>query len=197
MAPKKEDFNSEICEFKHSSIDKDIDNIQEDIGEIRKEENSQHEEIKRMITNLSDKVTTSHDNLKNKIVLSEKTMGDKIDKLNAFDESLKGNGDPGIWESVRNIKKNIRIIILIILVILLLTLGGNFRGLTFESIKERIGLGEKQPTKQVELTPKIEVIEIIPIVETPEETSKEIILEEVPKIKTTKEEKSLNKGFLI
>ncbi len=142
-----EEFNPEICELKHNNIDKDIKSIKEDIKEIRNEENEQHEEIKEMIMGLSKEIATSHINLKNKIVLVNKSMGDKIDDLNEFNKKLRGNGDPGIWESIRNIKRNIKIIMCTITVILILVLGGSYRGISLDGIRKRL---PGQKIKQVE-----------------------------------------------
>ncbi len=151
-----EEFIPEICELKHNNIDKDIKDIKEDVEEIKNEKNEQHEEIKEMIMELSKEIATSHMNLKNKIVLVNKTMGDKIDDLNEFDKKLKGNGDPGIWESVRNIKRNIKIIMCTITIILILSLGGSYRGISLKSIKEKIGIDK---TKQVELVKPVVKVE--------------------------------------
>ena len=143
-------FLPEICKIKHDSIDKDIERMKEDIGEIKDEKNEKHEEIKELISSLSKEIENSSINLKNKIVLSEKKAGDKIDALNDFDETLRGNGDPGIWESIRNIKRDIKIILSIVIIIAILVLGGNFKGISLEKIKKRFS---NPKTKQI-VTPE-------------------------------------------
>ena len=158
MAPGKENFIPEICELKHSTINKDISEIQEDIEEIKKEDNGRHEEIKDLIENLSNDIKLSHQNLKNKIVLVNKSMGDKIDDLNDFDKQLRGNGDPGIWESVRNIKNNVKILLVIMALIVICMVGGDYRGVSINKIRSFFGISE-QEAKQIEvkLPAKIEI----------------------------------------
>ena len=167
MSGKEKDFIPVICKIRHESIDKDIE-------EIKNKENKQHEEIKELISNLTEEIKNSHQNLKNKIILSEKTMGNKIDSLNDFDETLKGNGDPGIWESVRNIKRNIKIILWTILIILILVLGGSYEGVSLDKIKKALGL-DKTVAEQVEevLVEEVEILEdeVPKIVACPENNS--------------------------
>ena len=152
-------FIPEICKIKHKQINDDIDNIKKETGDIKenvksiKENNIQHnKEIKNMIVTLTHDIKLNYQNLKNKIILSEKTTGDKIDTLNDFDDSLKGNGDPGIWESIRNIKKNIKLILCAIIIIVILILGGNYRGISLDKIKNTIRI--KKETKQIKPIPK-------------------------------------------
>ncbi len=152
MTDEKE-FLPEICKVKHAAIDREIDNIKKDSEE-------KHEEIKGMITSLGEEVKNSHENLKDKIVLSEKRTGDKIDSLNDFDESLKGNGNPGIWESVRNIKRNIKIILCAIALILILVLGGSYEGVSLDKIKKAFGI-EKTVAEQVEEVPVEEEVVVL------------------------------------
>lgn len=164
MAPG-DDFLPSICKIKHEVIDKDISEIKEDIEEIKKEGRSHHEEIKEMITKLSGEIKLSHQNLKNKIILVNKFMGDKIDELNDFDRGLRGNGDPGVWESVRANKESIKInrkvgywfmgaISSVIIVLAIITLGGSWEGLSKKTIKEESPFGQK--TKKIAPAPKVE-----------------------------------------
>ena len=163
MPLETDDFISEICNFKHENVDKDINDIKENIEDIKKEKRDRYQEIKNMIVELTREFKISSLNLKNKIVLADQRMGDKIDSLNDFDKTLRGNGDPGIWESVRNIKKNIKIIMWAIAIILILSLGGNYEGVTFDSIKEKLGI--KKDIQVVKPTMKTtQVIKTTPIV---------------------------------
>ena len=120
-----------------------------------------------MIIELSEEVKENYLNLKDKIILSEKKTGDKIDKLDSFDDTLKGNGDPGVWETIRVIKIWVWIVGSAVSVILILSLGGNWRGVTFETIKEKI-FG-----KQTVVTPYDKIEEIIEIEETPKIENKQ------------------------
>ena len=128
-------FNVKICEFKHEVIEKEFKNIKTDAEK-------RHEEIKNILQE-------SQNNLKDKIILTEKILGEKIDKLSDFDDTLKGNGKPGVWESIRLLNKSVKIIIGILVLIVILNLGGNFRGLTWEKIKDKIGMSNTE-TKQVD-----------------------------------------------
>jgi len=169
MAPG-EDFLPEVCKIKHDVIDNNFAEIKKNISEIKEEEHDQHEEIKNMISKLSRDVILSHTNLKNKIVLINKSMGDKIDELNRFDKTLRGNGDPGVWESVRSnrelIKANrkigywfIGVFSAILIILIILTLGGSWNGVSKKTIGE-----ESQRIKRVEITPK-EVEQVSPLPE--------------------------------
>ena len=125
-----EDFLPEICKIKHKNIDKDISEIKNDI-----------EEIKNMTSKLTREVIASHTNLKNKIILVNKSLGDKIDDLNDFDKKLRGNGYPGVWESVRSNKESIKItrkigywfigvFLTILIALTVITLGGSWHGIS-------------------------------------------------------------------
>ena len=149
MAPGA-DFLPEICKLKHENIDKDINNLEEDIEEIKKSEQDQHEEIKSMIEGLSNEVKISHHNLKNKIVLVNKSMGDKIDELHNFDKKLRGNGNPGIWESFRNMKRDVRVI----MILLIIFIGGSVGGLSLKTIRDRMFGVDQNKTKQIQPTPE-------------------------------------------
>ena len=170
MAPG-DDFLPEVCKIKHHVIDNALAEFKNNIDEIKKEERDQHEELKEMITKLSKEVLASHTNLKNKIVLVNKSMGDKIDELKSFDDKLKGNGDPGVWESVRANKEAISItrkigywfvgtMSTVLIALVFITLGGSWHGLSKKTIEEESPFGEK--TKQVEPAPKTTQPHIIP-----------------------------------
>ena len=142
------DFLSQICKVKHGAIDKEMKSIKEKIEDSKENVEIRHEELKTLISSLDNSIRESHNNLKNKIVLSEKTMGEKIDSLKSFDDTLKGNGKPGVWESIRSIKRNMKIMMGTVIIILVLTLGGSYKGVSLEKIKNFIGI-EKTETKEV------------------------------------------------
>ncbi len=125
----------EICKLKHDVIDKEFQNIK--IGE-----NKRHEELKDMIGSLrniiKEEVKESHANLKDKIVLTEKIIGNKIDSLSAFDDTLKGNGSPGVWESIRSLNKTVKIIMSILTIIVIFELGGSWNRINWDSLREKI-----------------------------------------------------------
>lgn len=139
------EYSSKVCQVRHAAIDKDIDGIKKNIDEIKKnieimkkDENIENEEIKKIIKELSNNMKLTNENLKDKIVLVNKSMGDKIDELNEFDKKLRGNGSPGVWECIRNIQRNVRIIMMTLMLIIILVLGGSYRGISLEKLRERI-----------------------------------------------------------
>ena len=131
-------FIPEICKIKHEMIDKEINGIKEDIKELKEDEEKAQAEKKEMIRKLPEDIKENYENLKNKVILAEKLTGTKIDQLDEFDSKLKGNGTPGIWESVRTMKRNVNIIFFIVVFILIISLGGNWEGVTFKSAREKI-----------------------------------------------------------
>lgn len=141
-----EDFLPEICNIKHENINKDISDIKNDI-----------EEIKNMTSRLTKEVIKSHINLKNKIILNDVRALDKIDDLVAFDKALRGNGDPGVWESVRINEEAIKAtrklgywfitaFIAVIVVLSIITLNGEWNG-----------IGKKEGPKIKQIEPDIRV----------------------------------------
>jgi hypothetical protein len=165
----------EICKLKHDVIDKEL-------LEIKRDEDRRHEELKKMIGSLQDTikedVKESHSSLKDKIVLTEKTIGEKLDKLSIFDDTLKGNGTPGVWESIRSLNKSVKIIMSILIIIVIFELGGSWSKINWESLRERIW--GSPDTKQVEPVKeevktveekKVEKKEIKPLEEKKEETN--------------------------
>ena len=164
--PSGDDFIPEICKIKHDALDKDLDEIKKSIDKIKKERQEQHEEIKGMISKLSRDIVISHTNLKNKIVLVNKSLGDKIDDLNDFDKKLRGNGDPGVWESVRANKESIRftkkigywfvgVFSAILIVLIVITLGGSWQGVNKKSIEQENLFGQKTTYVESEVTEEV------------------------------------------
>jgi len=154
----------EICKMKHDVIDKEFNNIKNDADR-------KHEEIKEMILSFRDSikedVSKSHSNLKDKIVLTEKTIGDKIDSLSEFDDTLKGNGSPGVWESIRSLNKSVKIIVSILIIIVTFELGGSWSRINWDTLREKLwGTPE---TNQVEPVEKKEG-EMYPVVIEKEKT---------------------------
>jgi len=148
MTPKDK-FIPEIWEMKHIELQNKISELKELIDEVKIERHKENNEIKDPINKLSDKVEETSKNLKNKIFLTEKSLGEKIDELNDYDETLKGNGEPGIWESIRSIRRNIKILIASVVILSILSLGGNFRGVSKASIDKAIqdALGKQKKTQ--------------------------------------------------
>ena len=127
------EYNKEACEIKHKNIDyninKNINKIKYNEDEIKRNKEKRYEDMKELIIQIEKEIKTGYVNLNNKIILSQKIIGRKIDELNKFDKKLKGNSHPGIWESVRSLQRNIKIILLI----LILAIGGEISGISIKS----------------------------------------------------------------
>ena len=174
---KSKNFNVELCRIKHKIIDKEI----EDIKGIEKEN---RQEINKKIEDLKKDLKKEDKNIKNKIVLTEKTVGTKIDTLAEFDEKLRGNGKPGIWETVRATNKKVTITFWIVVVMFIFMLGGDWQGISLNTIKNKIGIGKE--IKQVEDLVVEEPVVIEPVVIEPVHTCSEIISVKKVEIKDTK-----------
>ena len=136
----EDQFISKVCDVLHEAIDREICDIKEDMIEEKREREKNHEEIKKLIED-------NYENLRNKIFISEKGVVSKIDTLDEFDSTIRGNGTPGVWESIRSINKNIKYIFCAIAFLLILTLGGSWNDISTKSIKEKI-LPKKEVKKE-------------------------------------------------
>ena len=146
----RENFNKEICDFKHSEIEKQFENIKEHINENGK---NLKESILAAIKNVEEKIDSElknkENNLKDKIIIVEKGVNEKIDALDDFTDSLKGNGDPGISERMRAVEEKIKYQFYLVAFILILLFGGEFWGVTVGSIKKYFS-SSNTPTKEVQ-----------------------------------------------
>ncbi len=129
-------FNPEVCALKYNGLNKRTDDLHQKLRDNHKIILDAIEEVRDDLKEHTDK---EMENIKSKIILSEKIMGDKIDCLDRFDSSLRGNGSPGVWESIRNIKWSIGIIIFVLTILTIWQFGGSFRGVTRESIIDSFG----------------------------------------------------------
>lgn len=147
-ATPMDDFNPIMCQLRHEGVEKDFIAIKTDAGR-------RHEEIKELITSVKKEIIkdtkASHINLRDKIVLVDKTVGDKIDSLSEFDDTLKGNGTPGVWENIRSLNRMMKVLLSIVTIIVILELGGSVNRLNWNKIKEKIW---GPVIKQVEPTDK-------------------------------------------
>ncbi len=148
-----DDFNPAMCQLRHESVEKDFTVIKTDAGR-------RHEEIKELIKSVKKEIIkdtkASHINLRDKIVLVDKTVGDKIDSLSEFDDTLKGNGTPGVWESIRSLNRMMKVLLSIVTIIVILELGGSVNRLDWNKIKEKIW-GPPTVAEQVEPLKEAEI----------------------------------------
>jgi len=148
-----DEFNATICHMRHEGVEKDFVAIKIDADR-------RHEEIKEFIKSVKEEIIkdtkASHSNLKDKIVLVDKTVGDKIDSLSEFDDTLKGNGKPGVWESIRFLNRMMKVLISIVTVIVILELGGSVNRIDWDKIREKLW-GPTAEAKQVEPLEEAEI----------------------------------------
>jgi len=172
-----EDIAPEVCQLKHIAIDKELENIKNDTER-------RHDEIKSMINTLQDNIKkdikVSNTNLKDKIILTEKTIGDKIDSLSEFDDTLKGNGTPGVWENIRENKKAIGntrtigywfvgVFTAIIIVLAIITIGGEWQGLSKEKKSLRLKTKEVEPKEALEPKEEVKLIKEVKLLAMPKD----------------------------
>ena len=81
----------------------------------------------------------------------------ELNDIKEFNKELKGNGKPSVTQEVRNLKKNIKCLWTVIIFIIIFSLGGSYRGITVEKIKEKLGIKKNVEVKNVEENVKKEV----------------------------------------
>lgn len=146
MIPKDE-YNIELCHLKHSQIEKDINALKDSYEE-------KHQELLKIIEKFKEETNgdceEKYENLKNKIIVTDQSIHKKIDELYDFNKKIKGNGDPGLFEQVRNLENKFKWYISIIIVSIALLYGGRFMGVSYDTIKEKITGKETEIKKTVE-----------------------------------------------
>jgi len=125
---EKEDnsFNQEICELKHLEINRHFEDIKEIILAA----------IKNVEEKIDKDISYKEENLKNKIIVVEKGINEKIDIIDEFQDTIKGNGEPGISERMRSVELKVKYNFYTIVIIIILLFGGEFWGVTAENIKK-------------------------------------------------------------
>ena len=98
--------------------------------------------------------------IKDKGIMENEKVGKKIDVLidNEFNKylrnneeffrSLKGNGSPSVNERLRCINRNIRRLWCSIVIMMIFLLGGEYGGVSIDSVKERLGIKTKEVIKE-------------------------------------------------
>ena len=79
----------------------------------------------------------------------------EIKEIETFHKIIKGNGKPGALEQIRSLKKQMKYMWIVIRATIVLMIGGSQFGFCLDQIKEYLGLGTK--TQQVEEHPKEQV----------------------------------------
>lgn len=136
------EYNSDLCKFKHSEIEKDFTHIREDLKVFLDKKEKQDEVLRVDMTKLledakdgiTDSIKESQRTLKDKIIVTSNRTGVQIDTLTEFNKELKGNGRPSVNEKVRTLKCHIRFLYGIITIMIILLLGGNHMGVTLRGI---------------------------------------------------------------
>ena len=119
-------FNQEICDLKHLEINRHFEDIKETILAA----------IKNVEEKVDKDISYKEENLKNKIVIVEKGINEKIDIIDEFQDTIKGNGEPGISERMRLVELKVKYNFYIVVIIIILIFGGEFWGVTAGSIKK-------------------------------------------------------------
>jgi hypothetical protein len=157
--PSRCRYRLELCKKEFQAVNTRIENVEGNVGQSL---SNHRDEVNRLLDThqeaISKEIKAGINNVKNKVVIAQKSLGDKIDKLDEFDNTLKGNGEKGINEKARWLKWEVRLIFGWLLLITILILGGKTQGgLTLENIKNAL-FG----------TPKVEVVDPPPPpIETP------------------------------
>jgi len=154
-------YNKEVCEFRHAEIEKDFGELKGRIDEktdgIRREMDNMHFEVLKAIDASKENVQIDTEKkvekLKDKIIVTEKSMGEKIDTLTEFSRKVKGNGDPGVFEEIRHVKRWLKLLTSVITIMGILILGGQVSKVSLDGIKEKL-FGKKPEVKQVEEQPE-------------------------------------------
>jgi hypothetical protein len=146
---RSSEFNKEICEYKHTEIDNKLDDIKSQIQDsVHSMKEDIIEALKIREEKMSSDFTHKEEGLKNKIIVTEKGILEKVDTLADFQATLRGNGTPSIFELVRTIKFRQNMVLAALMVIFFLMIVGDYRGISIEKIRRFIGLESKQVDTQ-------------------------------------------------
>ncbi len=154
---KKKTTNREI------KIEKKIEELRKEIKEVIKEKSIlDSQRVGKKIDDIIDNefIDELRGNSNPGVFEKLRNTEEHIKNIKEFNKELKGNGKPSITQEVRNLKKNIKVIWMIIGLIVIFSLGGSYRGITIEKIKEKFGIGKNVEIKNVEEEKK-EDVEIV------------------------------------
>jgi len=134
------EYNPDVCNYKHELVSKDINNLNQKFDE-------NITSLKEMIKENKDNDKEQNKKIMNKLQVSQESINVKLE---TFDEAFRGNGKIGVFEQLRDVKKDINNIddkidkniksidikLRIIFFMLILLLGGRVLGFSVDTIKE-------------------------------------------------------------
>lgn len=150
---EKESHNKEIQDIHHS-----IENLKLHINNIDKKESVEINELKVSLENLRKEIFDISKSLKEEVEIARKDCFDKInairtidgEKMDRFDEALRGNGRIGLFEEVRYNQKQIYVLFTCVV----LLFGGKFLGASASEIIKSIfhieSIENSQKTNEVD-----------------------------------------------
>lgn len=160
------EFNQKLCDVKHQQVDKDVQNLEKRFNdqvetlkhEVTRNYQEMMEEINTFKQEVSAEINEKYSNLKNKIIVSKQSTGKYIDEIATFNKKLKGNGDPSIFQRLRNIKVQMAVLQFTVIALLYITFGGDFNGITIKSIKDTLFNNRAEKVQKVEQVIEEDVI---------------------------------------
>ncbi len=147
MAKKKKTTNREI------KIEKKIEELRKEIKEVIKEKSIlDSQRVGKKIDSIIDDefIHQLKGNSNPGVFEKLRDTEENIKNIIEFNKELKGNGKPSVTQEIRNLKRNIKAMWIIIGFIIIFSLGGSYRGITFERVKEKLGIEKKIEVKNVE-----------------------------------------------
>lgn len=133
-------FDIRICEMRKEVCEEKMRNLEEYIEEVDKKYEKQ--------------ISTIYRALRNRILISDKNRKEDIDSLTVFLKKIKGNGDPGVFEEIRTIKRQLKGVIVVLVAVVVLMLGGTYMGISVDKLKEKMA-EQKQNIEQLEKTQEV------------------------------------------
>ena len=122
-------------------IDEKIEELKEELKEIVKEKSILNSErVGKKIDAIIDDSFLKELRGNGKPGVFEKLRDNEkeLNDIKEFNKELKGNGKPSVTQEVRSLKNNVRCLWAVIVFIIVFSLGGNYRGITVEKIKEKL-----------------------------------------------------------
>ena len=138
--PASQEYNPDVCNYKHEIVAKDISGLKEKFEE-------HIVSLKEMIKENQKNDEKQNKQMENKFEVSQESINVKIDK---FDEAFRGNGKIGVFEQIRDVKKDVNNInekidennkainlkFKIVLFLLILLVGGKVLGFSISTVRE-------------------------------------------------------------
>lgn len=130
-------YDPKFCELKYQIYRDKFILLRNEINDLEKRHKEDTDNLEaKLLAAMEKRMEELGSLLKDKIVVSDKNRQEDISAIATSNSKIKieveGNGDIGLLEEVREIKKDMRRYVIIFSVICTLLLGGDFLGLTFQ-----------------------------------------------------------------